>query len=165
MTPLQAAKKHRAKYQPATSYDPLPFDITQNSGASTVKRAVGESRQLTPVSARKTRARADARTKKGHYKPLLKQFRRDGFSCRQIAGEKEGAIYEQTWTGCRSPSVAYEVIRVRRRDGFQIDVRLIEPAEVYPRSEQWGVLGWTFCDKDAAFEKLREITATAGGGG
>jgi hypothetical protein len=32
------------------------------------------------------------------------------------------------------------------------------PAEAYPRSEQWGELALTFCDKDAAFAKLREIS-------
>jgi hypothetical protein len=165
MTPLQRAKEHCANYQPAMNYEPLPIQITQNGGASRIKRAAGGSRHSAPISAQKTRARADARTKKSHHRPLLKEFRHDGLSYRQIAVEKEGAIYEQNWTWCRSPSVAYEVVRVRRRDGFQIDGRFVEPAEVYPRSEQWGEQGWTFCDEDAAFEKLREITATAGGGG
>ena len=34
---------------------------------------------------------------------------------------------------------------------------MIEQAEVYPKSEEWGVDGFTFTDTDAAFEKLREI--------
>jgi len=113
----------------------------------------------------KTRATAEAWGKKRHlYKPLPKQFRRDGFDYRQIARERNASICEQTWNGCRNPSIAYEVVRVRRHDGFQIGSRFIPPAEVYPRSERWGELGWTFCDKGAAFAKLREITATTGGG-
>ena len=40
---------------------------------------------------------------------------------------------------------------------FQIDGRVVPPAEVYPRSEQWGVDGFTFTDRDAAFAKLREL--------
>ena len=32
MRPLHAAKKHRADYQPAISYEPLPIEITQNGG-------------------------------------------------------------------------------------------------------------------------------------
>jgi hypothetical protein len=117
-----------------------------------------------PPSSWKTRARADARTKEGHCRPLPKEFRRAGFNYRLIAYERNSAIYEHAWDGSPDPARCYEVIRVRRREGFEINGRFNPPAEVYPRSEQWGQLGWTFCDKDAAFAKLREITATTGGG-
>jgi hypothetical protein len=107
---------------------------------------------------RKTRATAEACSKKGYsYKPLPTRFRRDGFNYRQIAREGDAAIYEQTWSGCSNPSICYEVIRIRRREGFQIGARLVEPAEVYPNSEAWGVDGFTLTRKDAAFAKLREI--------
>ena len=106
----------------------------------------------------KTRATAEAGGKKGHsYKPLPTRFRRDGFAHRQIARERNAAIYEQTWIGSPEPSVCYEVIRIRRHDGFQIGGRSIEPAEFYPKSEAWGVDGFTLTDKDAAFAKMREI--------
>jgi hypothetical protein len=114
-------------------------------------------------SPQKTRATAEGGSKKGRfYKPLPDEFSHDGFTYRQIAREGDAAIYEQTWTGCTEPSSCYEVIRIRQREGFQIGNRFIPSAEVYPRSEQWGQLGWTFCDKGAAFEKLREITTTGG---
>jgi hypothetical protein len=106
----------------------------------------------------KTRATAEAYTKKSHYSALPKEFRHDGFTYRQIGRTRNGAIYEQIWSGCQNPSVAYEVIRIRHRDGFQIGERFVEPAEVYPKSEAWGVDGFTFTDKDAAFAKLREIS-------
>jgi hypothetical protein len=110
----------------------------------------------------KTRAAAEAWGRKGHcYRPLPKQFRRDGFTFRQIAREENAAIYEQTWNGCRNASVCYEVIRIRRREGFQIGDRYVESAEVYPKSEDWGVDGFTLTDKDAAFAKLRQITAAS----
>jgi hypothetical protein len=106
----------------------------------------------------KTRATAEGGSKKGHScRPLPTRFRRHGFDYRQIAHERDAAIYEQRWRGCADPSVCYEVIRVRRREGFQIDGRLVEPAEVYPRSGAWGVDGFTLTDKDAAFAKLREL--------
>jgi len=108
---------------------------------------------------------ARAGGKKQHfYKLLPRQFRRDGFNYQQIAREENAAIYEQRWNGRSNPCVSYEVIRIRRREGFQIGNRFIPPAEVYPRSERWGESGWTFCNKDAAFAALREITATTGGG-
>ena len=106
----------------------------------------------------KTRATVKAWGKKRHsYNPLPTRFRRDGFDYRQIARERDAAIYEQTWSGCAEPSVCYEVIRIRRREGFQIDGRFVEPAEIYPSSGAWGVDGFTLTDKNAAFEKLREV--------
>jgi hypothetical protein len=125
--------------------------------ASTLERG-RDNCPLSVPRATKTRAAAEAGGKKGHsYKPLPTRFRRDGFGYRQIAREGNAAIYEQTWLDCAEPNVCYEVIRVRRRAGFQIDGRFVEPAEVYPKSEAWGVDGFTLTDKDAAFAKMREI--------
>jgi hypothetical protein len=108
----------------------------------------------------KTRATAEAWSKKGHScKPLPVRFRHGGFNYRQVARERDAAIYEQTWSGCAEPSVSYEVIRIRRRDGFQINGRFVEPAEIYPKADAWGVDGFTLTDKDAAFAKLREVAA------
>jgi hypothetical protein len=91
---------------------------------------------------------------------LPTEFRRDGFQYRQIAREGNAAVYEQTWSGSSDPSISYEVIRIRRREGFQIGGRFVEPAEVYPNSEAWGTDGFTFTDKDAALAKLREIAGS-----
>ena len=111
---------------------------------------------------KKTRATAKARTKKCHYRPLPKEFRRNGFSYRQIARQGDAAIYEQTWNGCRNPSISYEVIRIRRRQAFQIGGRFVGPAEIYPNSEAWGTDGFTLTDKDAAFVKLCELAERIG---
>jgi hypothetical protein len=106
----------------------------------------------------KMRARAEAGSnKEPFYKPLPTQFQRDGFTYQQIAREDDVAIYEQCWISSPDPSVCYEVIRIRRRESFQIDGRLIEAAEIYPRSEHWGSNGWTVLSRDAAFAKLREV--------
>ena len=121
------------------------------------KRGSAFSGDSIPLPARKTRPGAEADCKKGRFKPLPKEFRRNGFTYRQIAREGNGAIYAQSWSGCRNPSISYQVIRVRRRDGFQIHGRFVEAAEVYPKSEAWGVDGFTFTDKDAAFAKLRKL--------
>jgi hypothetical protein len=108
----------------------------------------------------KTRARGEAGGKKRpSYRPLATGFSRNGFSYRQIARERAAAIYEQIWSGCRSPSVCYEVIHIRRREGFHIGGRFVEPAEVYAHSDAWGIDGFTCTDRDAAFAKLRELSA------
>ena len=128
------------------------------SELSPTKRGPGSLGDLMPPLTPKTRSTAEARSKKGRFhKPLPNRFRRDGFNYRQIAREGNAAIYEQTWNGCRNPSVAWKVIRIRHREGFRIGGRFVEPAEVYPKSEAWGVDGFTLTDKDAAFAKLREL--------
>jgi hypothetical protein len=111
------------------------------------------------VPSRKTRARAEGGTKKGRfYRALPTRFRHNGFEYRQIAREGNAAIYEQRWTGCAEPSVCYEVIRIRRRDGFQIGEKFIEPYEVYPNSDAWGVDGFTVTDRNKALDKFFEIS-------
>jgi hypothetical protein len=100
---------------------------------------------------------------KGHYRPVATSFKHAGFNYRQIARENDIAIYEQRWirpNGELSENVAYEVVRIRRReaekflDGFSAPAR-----EVYPSSEQWGDYGWTLTDRDPAFNKFRQIVA------
>jgi hypothetical protein len=133
--------------------------------ASKLKRRGGSCPVSSPPRAIKKRATAEARSKKQPfckrlpilYKPLPTRFRRDGFNYRQIAREGDAAIYEQTWSSCSNRCVCYEVIRIRRREGFQINGRFVEPAETYPKTDAWGVDGFTFTDKDAAFAKLREV--------
>ena len=125
--------------------------IEKTRGPATVRESVELSRA-------KTIATAEAWDKERHfYKPLPTQFRHDGFDYRQIAREGDAAIYEQRWGGCVDPSVCYEVVRIRRREGFQIGGRFVEPAEVYPNSEAWGMDGFTLTDRGAAFAKLREL--------
>jgi hypothetical protein len=117
-------------------------------------------RDSVPLPTRKTLAEAEGGSKKPRfYKPLSKEFRRDGFNYRLIAREGHGAIYERTWDGCADPARCYEVIRIQRREGFEINSRFVGPAEVYPKSEAWGVDGFTLTDKDAAFAKLSAMRA------
>ena len=122
------------------------------------ERGPGSVGQSMAPSTEKTRASAEGGGKKGRFhKRLQKEFRHDGFQYRQIAREGRAAVYEQRASGCAQRSLSYEVVRVRLREGFQIDGRFVEPAEMYPKAEAWGVDGFTFTDKDAAFAKLREI--------
>jgi hypothetical protein len=124
------------------------------SEAKCVPALVGESVE---VLIAKTRATAEAGGKKRHsYKPLPKEFRRDGFNYRQIYREGDFAIYQQTWKG-NDDSAVFEVIRIRRREGFEINGRAVQPAEVYPSAKAWGVEGFTLTGKDAAFAKFRKL--------
>jgi hypothetical protein len=144
--------------RPTYKYDRGPTGAAIIREASTATRRVALSERSLPRSAQKVSATAEAGSKKGRfYRPLPKEFRRDGFSYRQITREGDRAIYEQKWTGRADSSPCYEVVRIRLRDGFGIGGRFVEAAEIYPKSEAWGVDGFTFSDKDAAFAKLREL--------
>jgi hypothetical protein len=128
-----------------------------NESAPRTKRGPTLFGNLIDSSAAKPRATAEAGGKKRHsYKRLPKHFRRHGFTYQQIYRERDFAIYRQSWKG-NEHSAAFEVIRIRQREGFQIGGRFVEPAEVYPNSEAWGMDGFTLTDKDAAFAKLREL--------
>jgi hypothetical protein len=87
---------------------------------------------------------------------LPSRIRHRGFDYEQIHREGDFAIYRQTWEG-NEHSAAFEIIRIRRREGFHIDGRFVEPAEVYPNSEAWGIDGFTLTDKDLAFTRLRKM--------
>ena len=127
--------------------------------ASKLKGASVLVRHLIPQATRKTRAAAPGGYRKRHPCKLLAiQFHRHGFTFRQIAREGNAAVYEQVWIGCAKPTPAYEVIVIRCRDGFQIDGRFVEPAEVYPNSEAWGMDGFTFINRDKAWAKFFEIS-------
>jgi hypothetical protein len=129
------------------------------SPPSAKKRVLSLGGLSTPSSNPKTPATAVAGSNKARfYKPLPTEFRRDGFEYRLIAREGDAAIYEQRWTDCAEPSPAYEVIHIRRREGFQIGTRFVEPAEVYPASEAWGVDGFTFTNRNKAWAKFSEIS-------
>jgi hypothetical protein len=107
------------KTDTAAGYATCPSNPTVVRTASRVKHLAAFSEGSLPRLAQKTSGRAEAGSKKGpFYKPLPKEFRRDGFNYRQIARQGDGAIYEQTWTGSDNPSPCWEVIRIRRREGF-----------------------------------------------
>src|SRR5262249_37697997 len=117
---------------------------------------IGQSMSTPP---QKTSATAEGGSKKAHsYKSLRTQFQHGGCDYRQIDRKGDFAIYKQTWLSCAEPSRSYEVIRIRRRDGFRIGRRFVEPAEVYPPSEAWGVDGFTVTDGNKAWATSFEIS-------
>jgi hypothetical protein len=126
---LLIAAKGRTAWQKAVGCrEHSCLSLVANGGSEMIRpprtKHVLVSVGLIQLSATQTSATAAACTKEGHsYKPLPAEFRHDGFQYGQIARESDCAIYEQRWSGCRNRSVCYEVIRIRRREGFQIGGR------------------------------------------
>jgi hypothetical protein len=129
-------------------------------GAATVKGRSATVDDSIPPAASKARAGFTS-TSKGadYYKPLKTHFQRGEFNYKQIAREKDVAIFEQTWRGRSEPSVCWEVAVIRRHNGKTIKRHWVAPSEFYPSSTEWGKYGFTLINKDTAFAKLREIAA------
>jgi hypothetical protein len=57
---------------------------------------------------------------------------------------------------------SFEVVMIQRHETFEIKGKLIPAGEHLPRSEQWGIKGWTYSDRlsaDRTFNQL--ISASA----
>jgi len=88
------------------------------------------------------------------YKPLKEKFTKKGFDYKLIKREGDKAIYSQT----KGPKIkCYEVIKIRRHDGYTIADVYMEPSETYPSDSEWGVFGWTFNDLELAEKKFKSI--------
>jgi hypothetical protein len=107
----------------------------------------------------KNRSGAISISKQGQcYRALERDFRRGQFNYHLFVRHQNVAIYSQAWQGSSEPSIAFEVICVRRHNGKEIKGQWVEPSEFYPSSSEWGKYGFTFTDKDAAFAKLGEVS-------
>ena len=85
-------------------------------------------------------------------KTLNTKITHSGFDLVQIHREGDYAIYKKQKAG--HEAVNYEVIKIKRHDGYTIAGNFCPPAEMYPSNEQWGVLGFTCQGKDQAYKKL-----------
>lgn len=88
-------------------------------------------------------------------KILEKNFSSRGFDFKQVHREHSLAIYEK-----RKPSasfVGYEVIVIKSHNGYVIAGNHCPPAEVFPSSEQWGTLGFSYTTKEDAYKKFDVI--------
>ena len=89
------------------------------------------------------------------YKPVPAIFNKKGFTYRQLKREGNRAIFEQTRGG--STLCNYEVVKIGKHNGYTMGGSQIEPAETYPGSSLWGIMGWTCTsleDATARYEGL-----------
>lgn len=86
---------------------------------------------------------------------LNTEFTRRQFCFKQIKRIGNVAIYEK-WTKGSSKK-HYEVIRIRSHNGYDMAGTWIEPAEMYPGDEQWGINGFTINSIEAAEKKFNEL--------
>lgn len=85
------------------------------------------------------------------HKPLAKEIKKKGMFYKEHYREKDFAIYGVG--NSKSAFLGYEVFEVTRHNGYEIAGNKIEPSEVYPNDEQFGVSAF-FC-KDLKNAELR----------
>lgn len=95
--------------------------------------------------------------------PLIKHYQ--GYILTQIAHTDKAAIYEQTDKEKSFPA-HYEVIRIKTKklpvikDVYSnLNDQGYTHREVYPHSEQWGLLGWTYMDLESAMVRYNSLNA------
>jgi len=89
------------------------------------------------------------------YKVIPSEFKKKGFTYKQVRRDGMKAIYEQTREG--SGTTNYEVVKLGRHNGYVMGGVAIEPAETYPGSSLWGITAWTCTDLDAANIRYNNI--------
>jgi hypothetical protein len=94
-------------------------------------------------------------TKDPTYKPLRMSFRSKGFDYRQTERIGDVAMFEQTKPGLSR--TWFEVVMVRRHDGYTIGDAKVEPSETMPSASQWGKFGWTYRDLKEARSRFDEL--------
>ena len=87
-----------------------------------------------------------------NYKPLEKNLRKNGFDYEQVWREGDFAIYKQSKEGINKNW--FEAIQITRHDGYEIAGTKIEPSEVYPSNEKWGLFGFTCADLPLAQKRI-----------
>jgi len=89
------------------------------------------------------------------YKVIPTEFKKKGFNYKQIKREGMKAIYHQTRDDSSLDN--YEVVKLGRHNGYVMGGVAIEPAETYPGSSLWGIMGWTCTDLESANKRYNTI--------
>jgi len=81
-----------------------------------------------------------------------------GYCFTQINRINNIAIYKQTKSSFKHFK-AWEVIKIKSHDGYELVGIPFEPAEMYPRSNRWGTDGWTYTVYEDALKKFNQLVA------
>jgi hypothetical protein len=69
--------------------------------------------------------------------------------------DSEFAIYKQS--NKRFEKCWYESIQIKKQNGFKIGDYVYGPREMYPPSEKWGLLGFTYGNIDDAKKRIERM--------
>jgi len=101
------------------------------------------------------------------------EINKGAFIYRQNIRKGKYAIYEQILkrVDCPMPGepkknvlIAYEVIRIKRQKAQEIFGKSYPAKEIYPKSSDWELYGWTFKDRRSALSKFKDLTRASDSG-
>ena len=92
-------------------------------------------------------------------KILEESFTSKGFKLQQVKRDGDIAIYKKQLDDPECENYHYEVIAIKRHNGYEIAGVKMPPAEMYPSDSQWG--DWAFTcntieDANKRFNQLQE---------
>ena len=82
-------------------------------------------------------------------KTIPEKFTKKGYKHILVKREENVAIFKRHSVSS-SKKYHYEVVIISSHNGITINGNYIEPGELYPSSSQWGDVGWTCLDLEAA---------------
>lgn len=93
------------------------------------------------------------------YRPLSTAFSRDHYHFTQLARGQRSAVYLQVHETKRDVERPhFEVIKIRRAsEHIMPDGAVLPPREVYPSGNDWGLRGWTHCERQDAMTHFRDL--------
>ncbi len=96
--------------------------------------------------------------------PLSAHFTQGKVEYTQLQRAGDVALYKRRFVGNKyddrpQGDQCFEVIVIKRHNGYHLGDQFIEPAETYPCSSLWGTLGWTYQvpEKEKAEQKFKQL--------
>src|SRR5688572_15857486 len=91
-------------------------------------------------------------------RPLETEFHSGGFLYRQLARERQWAVYAQSKGG---RITSYELVHIQQAPPKTIFGRDYPEREVYPSPSEWGTEAWTISNREEAIERLHRMAEFA----
>jgi len=91
-------------------------------------------------------------------KILEDNFNSKGFNLSLVKREGDVAIYKKTLEDCESGESNFEVIAIKRHNGYEIAGIKMPPAEMYPSNTQWGDWAYTCTSREDADKRFVQLT-------
>jgi len=90
-------------------------------------------------------------------KILEESFTSKGFKLQQVKRDGDVAIYKKQLDDGESENYHYEVIAIKRHNGYEIAGVKMPPAEMYPSDSQWGDWAYTCSTIEDANNRFNQL--------
>jgi len=91
-------------------------------------------------------------------KILEDNFNSKGFNLSLVKREGDVAIYKKTLENSETDAHDFEVIAIKRHNGYEIAGIKMPPAEMYPSNTQWGDWAYTCTNREDADKRFIQLT-------